>query len=269
MRALAAVLIAVLVSGCMAAPADVDDGDADGDEAREDDPVPEALRWDLQDCVGTMAMVRFEPGDAEDLLPAGFSFLTGPLLDLPGPIPFPVDRAWMGVKILSCASGMEGAVSPFPYATFFFDVAPPEELRSPVAPHFLQPLVLMPDPVLRAWLQERGVHAVPGEVSFAEQPGGHTASVRFDDVGDFSVSTVSLEEFGGYEGLPVREFSPAGEQLLVWDALVDSSHAIRGQGVLEAPSGSLPARLAGSTVIPVETWTGAWTFRDGDLRGLD
>lgn len=257
MRAPVLLALAAVLAGCAAVPTPPPAGGSAG---------PGTIPWAITDCTFLIGLIPFDPAEGQDLLPEGFAFRTGD--GLPLPVEVPVSRATLGVEAFACASGagLTGTVTPLAYGSVYFNVDPPEELRAPDgAPHFLKLSVLVPDAERRAALEAVGADVAGGEVALEATPGGMSGTLTLDTVGTFTYQSVDQPPREG-ASFPFREFTPAADGRLVqWDATATSSDVFSGQGLLEAPAGSIPARLGGGTTLQVAMFGGRYTFEDGTI----
>lgn len=257
---LAIVLSAALLAGCTAVP------DPTGPPAAGS--APQVLPWGIIDCTFLIGLVRFDPAQAQDLLPPGFAFRTGSGLPLPVDVA-PLDQATLGVEAFSCASGagLQGSVAPLAYGSVYFTVDPPPELSAGEdVPHFLKLSVLVPDADRRAALEAVGADVTDGAVDLAAGPAGATGTLALATVGDFAFAAVPTRPPGEGAEFRFREFTPTADGRLVrWDGHAVSSATYGGQGLLEVPAGSIPARLGGGTTLQVGMFGGQYTFEDATI----
>ncbi len=263
MRFASLALVAFALSGCAAPPAD--------DTAATPDlpvvPDPDTIPWGLTDCRFLIGIIRFDPDLGADLLPDGFAYAVGDGLPLPTEVE-PVRRATLGVEAFDCRSGagLDGEVAPLAYGSFYFDVIPPETLHAgDGVPHYLKYSVLVPDGPRRAWLEASGADVTAGSVVVSDGPEGRSATLKLEDVGEIRYRSVTPREGDAFDGFRFREFTPARDGLVVWDASASTPGTFSGEGVLEVPDGSIPARLLGATTARVPMFGGVYTFSDATV----
>lgn len=252
----------LLLSGCVSTPPGASDP-APGDLA----PRTE-IAWGLDECRFLIGIIRFDPALGEDYLPQGFSFAVGG----PGvPVPVPVEqlqRATLGVEGFSCASGhgLTDEVAPVAYGSFYFAVVPPAgSSAGEEAAHYLKHSVLIPDKDRREWFAAAGADVTNGSVIVTDSEAGRTTSMHLEGIGDIRLTAFVTQRYPASDGFRFREFTPARDGLVQWDAVASSPDSFSGRGLIELPEGSMPARLLGSTSGVVDMFGGTFTFGEGKV----
>lgn len=225
--------------------------------------------WFLEFCRAVIAVV---PVDAEELathLPEGFTPKTPEDFGLP---PDPRGDAVMGLEAFTCeiSAALKGTINDAPYLSYFAPVVPPAAYEDPDARyHFVKWDVLIADDDLRTELQDHGLPAAAGEVTF-ELAERSAEQFTFDVTGTIGGEThrftgsAALPE-GGPEGFTFLEFTPIEDRVAMWDVSVDDASLLVGTGILELAPGSLPAEVVGDETTQAYILAGDLSFPDATI----
>lgn len=224
---------------------------AAGRDASSDRGRSACYSWHLHGCQAVIAVVPVEAERLEAHLPDGFRAQRPEDFGLP---PDPRGDGVMGVEAFVCEEigGWDGDVEDAPYVSYFAPVVPPDELEALDARyHFVKWDVSVADTEFRAILQNEGVPAAPGDVTYAikdRSAGGFS----FDLTGTVGTETHGFSGAGrlpegGPETFTFVEFTETDDGLVTWDVLVEDAALLEGTAMLELAPGSLPAEVVGES----------------------
>lgn len=234
MRALVslAVLLALLVSGCIADPRAL----------APPEPTETTLPWGLAGCSFVVAVVPVPPERLADRMPEGFRSLTFEEIGLPAD---PRGRGNLGVEAWRCNDGVghneSVLLNDVSYGAVFSFVEPPEALRHNESRyHFVKWDVLIPDAPRRDLLADAGVPALNGSVEMArfQQTAGRLVfDVRLDLNGTYALQGSAAAPADDLKTMTFTEFTPARDGLVRWRTNVTAEVSLAGAGVLAVPAG--------------------------------
>lgn len=222
--------------------------------------------WYLHGCQVVIAVVPVEAERLAEHLPEVFRPQTPEAFGLP---PDPRGDGEMGVEAFVCdeIGSTDGGIEDAPYVSYFAPVEPPDDLEDPDARyHFVKWDVLIGDDELRTMLQDEGVPAASGDVTydFEERSAGEFS---YDLIGTVSSET---HRFTGSGQLPegvletftFLEFTGTSDGLVSWDVSVEDAAVLEGTGTLELATGSLPAEVIGAEVTQAYVLAGDRSLED-------
>ncbi|HET6403343.1 MAG TPA: hypothetical protein VFH78_01745 [Candidatus Thermoplasmatota archaeon] len=245
-----AFLVLLLLSGCVAPPAD-----APPEEER-------IFAWDLLDCRTVVAFVPVAKEALAPHLPEGFT-PAGGVADV---------EAAIGVEAFLCESGagLDGArVAPIVYGALFAGAAPPEELRvDGVDVYWVKWDTLIPDAPRRNALAAEGLPVRDGSASIDAGVGTLVRmSMTLEGVGAFRVEGATEATDTTYDDeIRVAEYMPTNEGLARWSMTSPTARSRYGSGTLEMAPDSIVARIVGATTVPAILDVGAWSFTNGTIE---
>lgn len=266
MRALPILVLAlsILLGGCLDALTEGRDGAAAPGLGTTN--VPQRFVWNMTACREIVATFDVDTRALQAALPEGF-------VARPGRTP---GRTGAGIDIFECesASVTDGAAPGASYASFWTSVDAPEELMGNATGAFVKWDTLVTDPIALAALKEAGAPVRGGVATVRDVPplGATAGEIRYEEIGRVGVSVLpeaSRSSGGPGEGTILREWSPAGPEgkdLAMWEVTLVQWDDASAPGVIEVPSGSMAAKLYGSTRIPSIVGLGMADLRDGFME---
>ena len=232
MRALASLLTALLLAGCVALPAD------------EEDPTPRVFATDLWECEAAVGLVPLPAARLAERVPEGWRPLQTEDVGLPDD---PRGDALLGIQMARCAEGYGANLTDVSYASYFTLVEPPEAMRVEGARyHFLKWETLVQHAPLREALAGLAVPATEGFASFGPRvPGAEAFEGRFDMAGTHVLrATGPVPAYPDLAQFRLAELQPiAGGDYATWNATVETTLTVGGM-TAELPPG-FASRAAG------------------------